>query len=47
MAEENVNPLHALTGQNEFCAQRKQKRPCSAWEKHSGVTLNMTVAIIH
>ena len=47
MAEETLNPLHALTGQNAFCANRKQKRSCKAQEKRSGVTLNMAVTIIH
>ena len=40
MARKKLNPLHALTGQNAFCAKRRQKRPCSAWETRLEMTLN-------
>ena len=42
MAEEKVEPSACIgmPGQNAFCAKRRQKRPCSAWETRSGVTLN-------
>lgn len=42
-----MNPLHALTEQKAFCAESRQKSPCSAREKGSGVTLKMAVVIIH